>query len=127
MLQAVDERGLWKRDLNHMLPVFDAAIDEGRSAQEPYSRTADLHNGRKAHLINESLAEWASLNYFRHDRQIFTIIRNHAMSGDLPEWPYAGAMLVERKHGNAGLASFRSLLNLLRSNPDEAYGFLKMK
>jgi len=102
-----------------------AIIDEGKDRDASGGSRCDIHTGKKAGLINESLAEWVALNYFRNDDEMYEIIRQHAIHGDLPEWPYAGAMPVEQKFEIAGLAGFRSLLQLFRSNSEEAYRYLK--
>gem|GEM_PF-6676392 len=51
-----------------------AIIDEGRENDAPGACRPDFHNGKKALLINESLAEWSALNYFRNDEEMFEII-----------------------------------------------------
>lgn len=75
--------------------------------------------------VSETLAEWAELNYFRGDAVMREVIRLHAQSGRFPAWPYAGALLFERKYGAKGKRAFRKLLRLFRGgHVDNAYNMI---
>lgn len=48
-------------------------------------------------LIEESLAEWMELEVARHLKPLDELVLRHARSGKFPEWPYAGALLIDRQ------------------------------
>lgn len=68
------------------------------------------------------------MNYFRTkgDKDLYEIIRCHSQSGTFPEWPYAGALILEHSEENIHPeVKFRSLLRHFRSNSNAAYKLLK--
>lgn len=71
-------------------------------------------------LPSETLAEWAELDFFRNDPMMHRIILRHAGSGRLPEWPYAGALWLERMNVKSPNRAYRKLLTTLRTSPDKA-------
>jgi|GEM_PF-3297253 len=72
-------------------------------------------------IVHEGLAEWAEINFFRDNIQMTDIIIGHAASGKLPDWPYASALIIERKYElSSGFKGYRSLLNTLRTDPEKA-------
>ena len=76
--------------------------------------------------VSEALAEWAELNFFRESREMFGIVLDHASSGKLTGWPYAGALLMENSVALLGCDHpFRSLLGLFRVDCKRAYGMLR--
>lgn len=79
-------------------------------------------NKQESEVVSETLAEWAGLNYFRNDHELYDLIWQHANSGDYPEWPYAGALKLETSPGLLPLSiKFVTLLNYYRSDPAAAY------
>jgi len=77
--------------------------------------------------VSEALAEWAELNYFRdyQIKDIYEIIYSHADSGAFPEWPYAGALILENsKIRLPRTTRFRSLMQYYRSDAKTAFGLL---
>ncbi len=98
-----------------------AIIFEGisLSSGEEYFSGPKASDG-KFNTVSEALAEWAELNFFREDNEIFTLILQHARGGKLPAWPYAGALLVEKHYGNSGCVKYRALLDYFRRHYREA-------
>jgi hypothetical protein len=69
---------------------FHAIVNEGI----PERLSPANHSAEKA--VEESLAEWVELDFFRHDPLMYQWITAHASSGVFPTWPYAGALKIER-------------------------------
>ena len=74
--------------------------------------------------VSEGLAEWAELNYFRRDTEIFQIIRQHARYQKYPHWPYAAAWLIENNDIMVSYKDFRNLVTLFRMNVEQTYQYL---
>lgn len=68
--------------------------------------------------VNESLAEWMELNYWRHDQEMSRQIWNHAYAGNFPEWKYAGVEFVESRFINKGKRGIQALMISLRKGSD---------
>lgn len=58
--------------------------------REPVDRNAD-----------EAFAEWCELNYFRDNPLMKEAIEGHAALGAFPEWPYAGATIIETAYASS--------------------------
>lgn len=102
-----------------------AAVTEGLS--DLTSQLLPRHSGcsnQKFEAVNETLAEWSELNFFRDDSFIFDIIRTHASSGHFPVWPYAGALILENMKHSEGRDFFQKLVPAIRTNYIEAYDML---
>lgn len=91
---------------------------------EKYKYSYQRKNDDEETIVSESLAEWTELNFFRDDEEMTDIIITHASSGNLPEWPYAGALILENSYSKSHLKDYRGLLNKYRSEPDKAYNKL---
>lgn len=84
------------------------------------------HDGSEEYtLVSETLAEWAELNYFRHDDEMYRIILAHAQSGKMPSWPYAGAVVLETLPEHRREAEFKKIMTLLRRDTAKAAKRLK--
>lgn len=53
--------------------------------------------------VEEAIVEWIELDSSRRDPVMYRAISDHADAGDFPEWPYAGAMILERFENQFGL------------------------
>lgn len=84
--------------------------------------------GKKYRAVTETIAEWAELNYFhvKGDKDLSEIIKSHSRAGSFPEWPYAGALILEYSENDIHPeVNFRTLLNYFRSNTNTAYKLLQ--
>ena len=84
-------------------------------------------SNKRDSAVSEALAEWAELNYFRANetRDIYEIVYNHANSGAFPDWPYAGALILENSNERLPKTiRFRSLLQYYRSDAEIAFSLL---
>ncbi len=107
----------------HTHAILSEGIDQDiKSSVKPAYKT---HSDEAYSIIHESLAEWSELNFFRNDKVIYDIIYQHAESGDFPSWPYYGALYLENSFKLNDYSKFRSLVTLLRNNPEEAYRLLQ--
>ena len=95
-----------------------AIYQEGITPRQP--EFVGIPDSVNASPVNESLAEWAELNFFRDNPSVLKGILAHAGGGRFPEWPYAGAIRVEQRYAKSGLRAFRLILNSLRRDPDAA-------
>ena len=91
----------WKHDVGHIGQTDDALI------------------------VNESLAEWMELNYWRHDQEMSRQIWNHAYMGNFPEWKYAGVEFVESRFINKGKRGIQALMISLRKGSDNIMKLLE--
>ncbi len=102
-----------------------AAVTEGLS--DLFPQLLPRHSGySNQHFaaVNETLAKWAELNFFRNNDFIFDIIRTHASSGRFPDWPCAGASIIENLKHPERRELFRKLVPAIRTNYKEAYNML---
>lgn len=76
---------------------------------------------QKSKIVNEALAEWAELNYCRDRKSLYQVTIEHAASGQLPEWPYAGALALEMEFQKKGEGFFKRLLKMYRSGNEKSY------
>lgn len=80
-------------------------------------------------IISESIAEWAELNFFRDDTEIYTIIHDHITSRtNLRYWPYYGALTLENAFLTSGRSEmfFTMLLNSFRKDNELAWDVFKL-
>ncbi|WP_045217599.1 vWA domain-containing protein [Desulfonatronovibrio magnus] len=76
--------------------------------------------------LEESLAQWAEINYFRSDTEMKNWCIAHALKGPFPYWPYAGAIFVEKIVESNPSEKFKELIDNYRNNPKDEYDvFLK--
>lgn len=107
----------------HAHAIFAEGIGEhGRASLADM----DKDGWKAAKRLNESLAEWAELHFFREDAEMLDIAWEHATSGQYPQWPYQGALVVEKiyqereKRGGRGVEAVRELIREMRRNPKKA-------
>lgn len=116
-VQETGDESLWPKFL---LPVLvhehaHAIATEGISTDQSDVLLEWQGNCTERLALSESLAEWAELDFCREDEQLLEIVRTHALSGDFPEWPYAGALLVEKLCQKSGIDAYRTLLKSFRA------------
>lgn len=112
----------------HAHAIFAEGVDQHRKASVG---DTDEDGMAAASGVNESLAEWAELHFFRHNEEMLDMTWEHATSGQYPEWPYQGALVVEKmyqereRHDGRGLDAVRELIAELRRNPRKAKEILE--
>jgi hypothetical protein len=91
-----------------------------------HRRVATPFSGRGAVAVSETLAEWMELNFVRGDQRLRGLVLDHALSGRFPQWPYAGAVILENRYnpGDPDLSDVRALLGYFRNNSDKTYKLL---
>lgn len=101
-----------------------------------FARTSPLPDGtpppgprqqaawREALPVNEALAAWMQLHMARDNSELSELTRQYIEAGAYPEWPYAGAVLVEREFRSSGIGAVRDLILLLRTRPAEAAAWM---
>lgn len=101
-----------------------------------FARTSPLPDGtpppgprlqaawREALPVNEALAAWMQLHMARGNAELSELTRQYIEAGDYPEWPYAGAMVVEREYQASGIKAVRTLIHRLRTHPAEATAWI---
>ena len=96
------------------------------SRKHKYFRHSDplREEERRKKVVSECLAEWSELNYYRDDPEVYRIIKAHAQSGDINDWPYAGALILEKNYDNKVESRYRKLINAFRRDRDKAYNQL---
>lgn len=105
----------------HTHAIIEEGIDKSNISSIP--KLSDKNKNYYT-AVNEGLAEWAELNYFRKNEIMYKIIRDHAESGKLPEWPYSSALLIEKSIKTLGTLKFKILSELIRKHINESYSFL---
>jgi hypothetical protein len=50
---------------------------------------------------------------------------DYIRSGAYPQWPYAGAAIIEDAYGKQGIEEVRSLIRLLRTDPLAATAWMR--
>ena len=100
---------------------FHAALATGidRDGHAP-STAGDRHRWSAATALNESLAAWAQMDAARDEPDLFRNCADYIATGEYPEWPYRGAQTLEREFQDHGLGSIKSLVSLLRTDPEIA-------
>ena len=121
------------------LPNLGRLFARGVLAHEhfhAFARTSPLPNGtpppgprlkaawREASSVNEALAAWMQLHMARGNSELSEVTRQYIEAGEYPEWPYAGAMLVEKEYESSGIERVRVLINLLRTRPADATAWM---
>src|ERR1700730_10118682 len=105
---------------------FHAALATGvdRDGHAP-STAGDHRRWSAGTALNESLATWAQLDAARDEPDLFRDCAEYIATGEYPEWPYRGAQTLERQFQDHGLGSIKSLVSLLRTDPEERTETLK--
>ena len=121
------------------LPNLGRLFARGVLAHEhfhAFARTSPLPDGtppagprqqgawREASPVNEALAAWMQLHMARDNSELSELTRHYIEAGTYPEWPYAGAMLVEKEFRSSGIGAVRDLILLLRTRPAEATAWM---
>ena len=121
------------------LPNLGRLFARGVLAHEhfhAFARTSPLPDGtpppgprlqaewREASSVNEALAAWMQLHMARDNFELSELTREYIEAGDYPEWPYAGAMLVEKEYRSSGIEAVRILIHLLRTHPADATAWM---
>lgn len=100
---------------------FHAALAGGLDAQGlPAAAAQDLNEWEQGNALNESLAAWAELHYFREDPEMAEYVTAYIGSGEYPDWPYRGAGTIERFFDHGGLPEVRAWIRRLRIDPFNA-------
>jgi len=101
----------------HMHAAIACAVDrDGRAAWH----LLDPGTESLGRNLNEALAAWAQRFYFANDADMYDECTRYIENGTYPNWPYAGAETVETLYQDAGLPEIRSLVRLLRTDPEIA-------
>lgn len=87
---------------------------DGRLPQGPRIREA----WDKASPVNESLAAWMQLHDSRDKPEIWEHIIAYISMGMYPEWPYAGALVLEKVYQDNGLSEIQKWVHDLRNDPE---------
>jgi len=97
---------------------FHAAVAGGIDAQGRSAAAAESSDEWElGSALNESLAVWAELHFFRGDREMAEYVAAYFRSGDYPQWPYRGAELIECCYSSGGLPVVRTWIRRLRNDP----------
>ena len=102
----------------HAHAVFTEGIN-GKHDQCHIDQTDD------ALTVNESLAEWMEVNYWRHDQEMSCQTWNHIYMGDFPQWKYAGAEFVESRFIEKETRGVQALLISLRKGSEDIMKLLQ--
>ncbi|WP_152991599.1 toll/interleukin-1 receptor domain-containing protein [Frankia sp. R43] len=70
--------------------------------------------------LNEALATWAQLHFYRDDPRMARECVHYIRSGPARSWPYRGADVLEERYQAEGIEAVRGLVRRLRSSPEEA-------
>ncbi len=87
---------------------------DGRLPQGPRIR----ESWNKASPVNESLATWMQLHDSRDKPEIWEHVMAYISMGEYPEWPYAGAMVLEKVYQAKGLLEIQKWVQNLRNDPE---------
>ncbi|AKJ10148.1 hypothetical protein ABB07_08965 [Streptomyces incarnatus] len=101
----------------HLHAALAIGLDENGQTS-PSARNAN--EWRQARNLNESLAAWASLDFSRDDLGLFDACWEYIQRDTYPQWPYRGAERIEEMFQEQGPAALRSLIRLLREDPEVA-------
>lgn len=97
----LDTRGpLDHKALVEMLTVHEhvhAIVHRGleNDGSRPWELRYDPKDRDGFHAVSEALAEWATLELFRKNHALSTLIREHIEADQLPQWPYNAAAAIE--------------------------------
>lgn len=103
-----------------------AAIFEGIDPTRPQSYNLNQFKGDlNFDPVSETLAEWAELNFFRDNDKVYKVILIHAESGEFPQWPYKGAVILENEYRRSGdYTCFRTLVDWIGKDVGKAFKLL---
>lgn len=90
-----------EKDLISMLTLHEhthAIIQEGmaKDGSRAWQQEVPQEDLHRYHAVSEAIAEWASLERFRNNKDISKLIQKHIAAGSLPQWPYNAAALIEK-------------------------------
>jgi len=105
----------------HAHAIFYEGIEERKITSQWTEREMTSF---KFSALQESLAEWAELNFFRSDEDMVEIITEQAKSGTFPEWKYAGMLFIENSKTKDKQARFLKILRTFRKDVNSAYNLL---
>ncbi len=77
-----------------------------------------INHTTDASTVNESLAEWMEVNYWKHDQEMSCQTWNIVYMGDFPQWKYAGAVFVKSRFINKGKRGVQALMISLRKGSE---------
>jgi hypothetical protein len=116
---AVLVRGFQRSVLVH--EHFHAALETGRDLDGASPRGPSFPEAwNKASNLNESLAAWMELHLARGDADLTSLVWSYIDSGTYPDWPYAGARVLEAQYQSQGLRAIQEHVNALRADPETA-------
>ena len=101
----------------HLHGILATGVDQyGKSSWA----SKDWDEWQKGNLLNESLAAWAELHFFRGNETMMTNITEYIQAGEYPDWPYRGADKIEKIYQDQGIKGVRILIKQLREDPQYA-------
>ena len=101
----------------HFHSALVNGVDRNGQASFGKQRPTDLEH---ATALNEALAVWTELHFFRDDPEMLQHIDAYIRSGHYPRWPYQGAELIETFFREGGLPAVRGWIQYLRDDPINA-------
>jgi hypothetical protein len=98
------------------------AIHEGIALHSLSGKPVRPNIDEHAAEVEEPIVEWLEFEAFRWNHKLFKWIMEHANAGCYPNWPYAGALILESLQNQAQLGNeaMRSLIHLYRSGDTNA-------
>lgn len=84
-----------------------------------------INHTTDASTVNESLAAWMEVNYWRHDQEMSIQTWNFVYMGGFPQWKYAGAVSVESRFINKGKRGVQALMISLRKGSENIIKLLQ--
>jgi hypothetical protein len=82
---------------------------------------------RDAAPVNEALAAWMQLHMARDNAELAELTNEYICAGAYPEWPYAGALIVEKAFREKGIDAVRALINLLRTDAPKSIAWMAQR
>ena len=97
-----------------------APMDDGSSPAGPGYQKQWID----ASPVNEAIAAWMQIHVSRDDAIVSERVWDYIGSGVYPNWPYAGAAVVEKAYQEKGSDEVRALIRLLRTDPPLAVSWM---
>jgi len=101
--------------------VQTAPLEDGTPAPGP----GLANHWREASPVNEAIAAWMQVHLARDELDLSKRVWDYIRSGNYPQWPYAGATVIEQAYREKGLDEVRVLISLLRTDPPVAVAWMK--
>ena len=101
----------------HFHSALATGIDQNGYAPLGPRRPDEWQN---ASNLNESLAAWVELHYFRDDPEMLEQVNAYIRRGEYPQWPYRGAQTIETFYEQGGLPTVRGWVKYLQDDPINA-------